>query len=132
MPNKMQDQKKEAPAAIQKPQGAELEKLLVHTAEAPQIKDTLAKAKAAVAQAQKAKQKRLQMWACTECGDHGIQLYLDGENRGHFHVALEDGVPVNTAAVGSDKPKLRGAEKASMDMAMDKKAKGHKQGGIVG
>lgn len=68
--------------------------------EQPQVDDVLAAAAAKVKQAQKmqkAKQKKLQTWHCTECGDSGIQLYLGRNKSGHFNCAVdEDGLFCHT------------------------------------
>lgn len=103
-----------------------LQKLLETTVEAPSITDTLEKAKNALGAAQRAKQKIVQGWCCTECGSPHIQLYLDGGGSGHFDVQIEDDVPVHTN--GSQ---LGRREQRNMDRAIAKKAAGHQQGGIM-
>lgn len=89
------DQKiKEAPQKPPDQLTETLDKVLekIKAKEAPQISDILEKAKAAVSVAQKAKQKKLLTWKCTECGSSGIQLYLNnctGPGGSHFRLAVD-------------------------------------------
>ena len=75
----------------------QLEKLLMPEVEAPPISDTLEKAKAAIAQAVKAKQKVRKDWCCTECGHAGVQLRYNFAShnfyQSHMRVHLEDDEP---------------------------------------
>ena len=67
-------------------------KRLEKKVEPPPITDTLEKAKAALAQAQKVKHKPIkQTWYCTDCGGAHIQNDGMGMGLGHINVDCVDG-----------------------------------------
>lgn len=79
--------------------GDQTQQLTKAKVEAPPIEDAISRADAALAQAQKAKQKRLKAITCTDCGSTNIQVRCGcpiAAGVAHFEVCLdEDDIYVN-------------------------------------
>lgn len=79
--------------------GDQTQQLTKDKVEAPPIEDAISRANVAIAQAQKAKQKRLKAIKCTDCGGTNIQVRCEciiAASVDHFKVCLdEDDIYVN-------------------------------------